>query len=197
MGSLIWMSIFATVVLSSIPDTLAGPFSNADTIFKPWKVRTSTSYRFDKKPSLKKVPKVSYNSPPAVFRTAAHQSNPVQSNRDQVADPIDWSAADMMQRPIDEPESRQVSYHKLAFRTDFELILFQTDRVLGSPCTYSSDCSSACCLLDRYTKVRSCQPKGRMSDRCSNFQVKGDLYVDACPCARGTNHCSTKTKRCS
>lgn len=175
MGSLVWISLVMVIVtiMANIPDSLASPFSSPDTIFKPWKVRASTSYNFDKKPSLKEkkmIRKVSHSPP--IFRSAPRQSD----IDDQEPD---WSAAEMMQRPIDEPEIRK------------------TDRGLGSPCSYSSDCSSSCCLLDRSTKIRSCQPKGRTSDRCSNFQVKGDLYVDACPCARGTNHCSTKTKRCS
>lgn len=179
MGSLLTMSIFVAItIMAEIPSSLAGPFSQSDTIFKPWKVRTSSSgssYNFDKKPSLKerKYQKVSHSPP--VYRTVPKAVVPSDDSDSQV----DWSAADMMQRPIDEPESRE------------------RDRVLGSPCSYSSDCSSACCLLDRSTKIRSCQPKARMSEKCSNFQVKGDLYVDACPCVRGTNHCNSNTKRCS
>ena len=188
MGSLLTMSIFVAItIMAEVPSSLAGPFSQSDTIFKPWKVRTSSSssssYNFDKKPSFKerKYQKVSHSPP--VYRTVPKAAAPKVAVPKAAApsddSEVDWSAADMMQRPIDEPEARE------------------TDRGLGSPCSYSSDCSSACCLLDRSTKIRSCQPKARMSEKCSNFQVKGDLYVDACPCIRGTNHCNSNTKRCS
>jgi len=90
---------------------------------------------------------------------------------------IDWSSADMMQHPIDE-EARK------------------SNRSLGQPCSYSSDCGSGCCLLDRTSKIRSCQPLALLHEKCTNSQVKGDLYVDACPCASGSQFC-TINKRCS
>jgi len=89
----------------------------------------------------------------------------------------DWGG-DMMQHPIDEPPRRR-------------------DRELGEMCTYSRDCTSGCCLLDRQTKVRSCQPKTVRGEKCSNAQVKADIYVDACPCLAGYDHCSYPQEVCS
>lgn len=56
-------------------------------------------------------------------------------------------------------------------------------------CTYSRDCHSGCCQLDRSTKLRSCQPKALLGEKCSNAQVKADTYVDACPCVAGYGKC--------
>jgi len=89
----------------------------------------------------------------------------------------DWGD-DMMQKPIDEPPRR-------------------TNRDLGEMCTYSRDCGSGCCLLDRQTKVRSCQPKAAIAEKCSNAQVKADIYVDACPCLSGYNYCSFPQEICT
>jgi len=89
----------------------------------------------------------------------------------------DWGD-DMMQKPIDEPPRR-------------------TNRELGEMCTYSRDCGSACCLLDRSTKVRSCQPRAVKGEKCSNAQIKADIYVDACPCVSGYNFCSFPSEICS
>ncbi|XP_054154806.1 uncharacterized protein LOC128953345 [Oppia nitens] len=77
----------------------------------------------------------------------------------------DWGD-DMWQKPIDEPPRR-------------------THRELGEMCTYSRDCQSGCCLLERSSKLRSCQPKSVKGEKCSNAQVKADIYVDACPCFAG------------
>lgn len=79
---------------------------------------------------------------------------------------MDWSDADMMQHPIDEGPRRE-------------------HRIVGDICSYSKDCESGCCLLDRTTKIRKCQPMAAWGQRCSLGQIKGDLYVDACPCLQG------------
>jgi len=89
----------------------------------------------------------------------------------------DWGD-DMMQKPIDEPPRR-------------------TNRDMGEMCTYSRDCESGCCLLDRQTKVRSCQPRSVRGEKCSNAQVKADIYVDACPCVSGYNFCSYPQEICT
>jgi len=94
----------------------------------------------------------------------------------QVHDDEEWGD-DMMQHPIDEPPRRR-------------------NRELGEICTYSRDCSSGCCLLDRDTKVRSCQTKAIFGEKCSAAQVKADLYVDACPCQSGENYCSFPDEVC-
>lgn len=89
----------------------------------------------------------------------------------------DWGD-DMNQKPIDEPPRR-------------------TNRDLGEMCTYSRDCGSGCCLLERQTKVRSCQPRAVRGEKCSNAQVKADIYVDACPCLSGYNFCSFPQEICT
>ncbi|KAI1282027.1 hypothetical protein HDE_13222 [Halotydeus destructor] len=114
-------------------------------------------------------------SVPVPFGGVRDQSR--NASRDQ-AQAIDWSAADMMQRPIDDAPRK-------------------TDRSLGDPCSYSRDCSSGCCLLDRASKSRSCQPMALFAEKCSIGQVKGDLYTDACPCASGTDHCSSSAGVCA
>lgn len=81
-----------------------------------------------------------------------------------------WNDADMLQHPIDEEPRRM-------------------DRTLGEMCLYSSDCSSGCCMLDRETKIRSCQPKAIQGEKCTTAQIKGDLYVDVCPCESGDSNC--------
>jgi len=93
----------------------------------------------------------------------------------------DWSDADMMQHPIDEAPRRE-------------------NRGLGDICSYSKDCSSGCCLMDRETRQRSCQAMALEGEMCSLGQVKGDLYVDACPCNSGSDACefpSNGDGRCS
>ena len=40
--------------------------------------------------------------------------------------------------------------------------------------------------MDRETRLRSCQPMANWGEKCSLGQVKGDLYVDACPCQAGS-----------
>lgn len=81
-----------------------------------------------------------------------------------------WSDADMLQHPIDEEPRRM-------------------DRALGEMCLYSSDCMSGCCMLDRETKIRSCQQKSIKGEKCTTAQIKGDLYVDVCPCESGDSNC--------
>lgn len=81
-----------------------------------------------------------------------------------------WNDADMLQHPIDEEPRRM-------------------DRALGEMCLYSSDCGSGCCMLDRETKIRSCQPKAIQGEKCTTAQIKGDLYVDVCPCESGDSNC--------
>lgn len=39
--------------------------------------------------------------------------------------------------------------------------------------------------MERDSRSRSCQPLASWGDKCSIGQVKGDLYVDACPCESG------------
>ncbi|KAH9423123.1 uncharacterized protein LOC113793207 [Dermatophagoides pteronyssinus] len=90
----------------------------------------------------------------------------------------DWGDDDMMQHPIDEG-------------------LRRTHRELGEICTYSRDCRSGCCQLDRETKLRSCQPKANIGEKCTNAQVKADTYVDACPCVAGYDHCSFPKEVCT
>ncbi|RWS06187.1 hypothetical protein B4U79_02734 [Dinothrombium tinctorium] len=79
---------------------------------------------------------------------------------------IDWSNEDYLQQAIDETPRK-------------------VDRNIGQMCSFSSDCKSGCCLLNRSTKIRSCQPKAKAGERCSGAQVKMDVYVDACPCLSG------------
>lgn len=81
-----------------------------------------------------------------------------------------WNDADMLQHPIDEEPRRM-------------------DRALGEMCLYSSDCISGCCMLDRETKIRSCQPKAIQGEKCTTAQIKADLYVDVCPCESGDSNC--------
>lgn len=81
-----------------------------------------------------------------------------------------WSDADMMQHPIDEEPRRR-------------------NRALGEMCLYSGDCISGCCMLDRESKIRSCQPKAILGEKCTTAQIKADLYVDACPCESGDSNC--------
>lgn len=81
-----------------------------------------------------------------------------------------WNDADMLQHPIDEEPRRM-------------------DRALGEMCLYSSDCISGCCMLDRETKIRSCQPKAIKGEKCTTAQIKADLYVDVCPCESGDSNC--------
>ena len=90
---------------------------------------------------------------------------------------MDWSDADMMQHPIDEGPRRE-------------------NRPLGDICSYSKDCDSGCCLMDRVSKIRSCQPLAAWGEKCSLGQVKGDLYVDACPCKAGSDFCSFPAAVC-
>jgi hypothetical protein len=40
--------------------------------------------------------------------------------------------------------------------------------------------------MDRSTRIRTCQPMASWGEKCSLGQVKGDLYVDACPCRAGS-----------
>jgi len=91
---------------------------------------------------------------------------------------LDWSDADMMQHPIDEAPRRE-------------------NRALGDVCSYTKDCGSGCCLMDRDTRQRSCQPMALFGEKCSLGQVKGDLYVDACPCSAGSDACSFPAGVCS
>jgi len=95
----------------------------------------------------------------------------------QVQRDYDWGD-DMMQKPIDEAPRR-------------------SNRELGEICTYSRDCSSGCCLMDRETKLRSCQSKSKVGQKCSSAQVKADLFVDACPCVSGYNYCSYPQEVCT
>jgi hypothetical protein len=81
-----------------------------------------------------------------------------------------WNDVDMLQHPIDEEPRRM-------------------DRALGEMCLYSSDCISGCCMLDRETKIRSCQPKSIKGEKCTTAQIKADLYVDVCPCESGDSNC--------
>ena len=64
-------------------------------------------------------------------------------------------------------------------------------------CSYSQDCGSGCCLLDRETKIRSCQNKAVRGEKCTAAQVKGDLYVDACPCIAGDDFCAYPGEFCT
>lgn len=89
-----------------------------------------------------------------------------------------WNDADMLQHPIDEEPRRM-------------------DRALGEMCLYSSDCISGCCMLDRETKIRSCQPKSIQGEKCTTAQIKADLYVDVCPCEAGDNFCVFPGEFCS
>lgn len=89
-----------------------------------------------------------------------------------------WNDADMLQHPIDEEPRRM-------------------DRALGEMCLYSSDCMSGCCMLDRETKIRSCQPKAIQGEKCTTAQIKGDLYVDVCPCEAGDSYCVFPGEFCS
>lgn len=89
-----------------------------------------------------------------------------------------WNDADMSQHPIDEEPRRM-------------------DRALGEMCLYSSDCVSGCCMLDRETKIRSCQPKAIQGDKCTTAQIKADLYVDVCPCESGDSFCVYPGEYCS
>ncbi|XP_074593695.1 uncharacterized protein LOC141849325 [Brevipalpus obovatus] len=90
---------------------------------------------------------------------------------------IDWSDPDMMQKPIDDIPRR-------------------TNRGLGEVCSYSTDCDSGCCLLNRATSIRSCQPRALRGDKCTLAQIKGDLYVDACPCLSGNDYCTYPANIC-
>lgn len=89
-----------------------------------------------------------------------------------------WNDADMLQHPIDEEPRR-------------------SDRSLGEMCLYSSDCISGCCMLDRETKIRSCQPKSIKGEKCTTAQIKADLYVDVCPCESGDSNCVYPGEFCS
>lgn len=89
-----------------------------------------------------------------------------------------WNDADMLQHPIDEEPRRM-------------------DRALGEMCLYSSDCISGCCMLDRETKIRSCQPKAIQGEKCTTAQIKADLYVDVCPCESGDSNCVYPGEFCS
>lgn len=89
-----------------------------------------------------------------------------------------WNDADMLQHPIDEEPRRM-------------------DRALGDMCLYSSDCVSGCCMLDRETKIRSCQPKAIQGEKCTTAQIKADLYVDVCPCESGDSNCIYPGEYCS
>jgi len=90
----------------------------------------------------------------------------------------DMSDPDMVQHPIDEPPRKK-------------------NRDLGEMCTYSADCHSGCCLMDRESKIRSCQPKSLLGEKCSSAQVKADLYVDACPCEAGIDFCAYPGEYCT
>jgi len=90
----------------------------------------------------------------------------------------DWSNEDMMQHPIDESPRK-------------------SNRPLGEMCSYSTDCAAGCCLLDRETKIRSCQRKAKRGEKCTSAQVKGDLYVDACPCSSGDDFCAYPGEFCT
>lgn len=85
---------------------------------------------------------------------------------------------DMMQHPIDEGPRR-------------------VHRDNGEVCTYSHDCASGCCQLERKTKIRSCQPMAQLNERCTNAQVKADTFVDACPCQAGYDFCSFPGEVCT
>lgn len=89
-----------------------------------------------------------------------------------------WNDADMQQHPIDEEPRRM-------------------NRALGEMCLYSSDCISGCCMLDRETKIRSCQPKAIQGEKCTTAQIKADLYVDVCPCESGDANCVFPGEFCS
>lgn len=89
-----------------------------------------------------------------------------------------WNDVDMLQHPIDEEPRRM-------------------DRTLGEMCLYSSDCISGCCMLDRETKIRSCQPKSIKGEKCTTAQIKADLYVDVCPCLSGDSNCIYPGEYCS
>ena len=89
-----------------------------------------------------------------------------------------WDDADMLQHPIDEEVRRM-------------------DRALGEMCLYSSDCMSGCCMLDRETKIRSCQPKSIKGEKCTTAQIKADLYVDVCPCESGDSNCVYPGEYCA
>lgn len=89
-----------------------------------------------------------------------------------------WNDADMLQHPIDEEPRRM-------------------DRALGEMCLYSSDCVSGCCMLDRETKIRSCQPKAIQGEKCTTAQIKADLYVDVCPCESGDSNCVYPGEYCA
>lgn len=77
------------------------------------------------------------------------------------------------------------------------IVIKQIDRILGDICSYSRDCASGCCLMDRSTRQRTCQPLAGWGDKCSMGQVKGDLYVDACPCKAGPDVCTFPAGVCS
>ncbi|XP_015786494.1 uncharacterized protein LOC107363736 [Tetranychus urticae] len=92
-------------------------------------------------------------------------------------DGIDWSDPEMMQHPMDDTPRK-------------------THRGLGDICSYSNDCESGCCLLNRETGIRSCQSRAQRGERCTLAQIKGDLYVDACPCISGNDYCEYPSSIC-
>ncbi|RWS30418.1 hypothetical protein B4U80_11305 [Leptotrombidium deliense] len=104
-------------------------------------------------------------------KKSAETSNRVNSIQYQDWGDLDWSEEDLLQHPIDDYPRKK-------------------NRGLGHMCSFSEDCSSGCCLLNRETKIRSCQPRAIKGERCSAFQIKGDLFVDACPCEAGIDSCA-------
>jgi len=143
---------------------------NKDAYIKPNNRRPKDGYKVKEKDLIQKDKEAKQK-----WINHYHPQKELHNSQQQQSD--DWGD-DMMQKPIDEPPRR-------------------TNRDLGEMCTYSRDCGSGCCLLDRDTKIRSCQPKSTLGEKCSAAQIKADLYVDFCPCQSGIDFCKFPDAFCT
>uniref|UniRef100_A0A0K8RJ44 Putative ixodegrin protein n=1 Tax=Ixodes ricinus TaxID=34613 RepID=A0A0K8RJ44_IXORI len=56
-------------------------------------------------------------------------------------------------------------------------------RGVGQPCVIGSDCmNGTCCVRSSFNHSKTCQRLGLYGQECSDSPIKGQVFVDHCPC---------------
>uniref|UniRef100_G3MTP7 Prokineticin domain-containing protein n=1 Tax=Amblyomma maculatum TaxID=34609 RepID=G3MTP7_AMBMU len=58
----------------------------------------------------------------------------------------------------------------------------------GEPCHNSNECAAGLCCL-RKSNQRTCQKNAPTGRPCSDGQLKGNVYIDHCPCQSSEDVC--------
>uniref|UniRef100_V5GXS7 Putative secreted protein n=2 Tax=Ixodes ricinus TaxID=34613 RepID=V5GXS7_IXORI len=67
---------------------------------------------------------------------------------------------------------------------------------LGKPCTTGTDCQNGTCCREKKAGEKTCRHLRTTGQRCSDAPIKGEIYVDYCPCVLGLQCFGTKVHRC-